>query len=98
MSYNSLIATAAVALAAAMPVAAQAKADEKTTGFFDGVDYEYTSRVKGGRLILTGRWDRGQKPFYLVVSKGWVHGRVGSNPVWFRLNEAQADAVQVAVR
>lgn len=99
MSYNPLIATAAVALAAiAMPGAAQAKASETTGVFADGVAYEYASQVKDGRLILTGSWDHGEKPFYLVVANGRVRGEIGSNPVSFRLNEARADAPKVTVR
>src|ERR1700758_2065433 len=99
MSYKHLIAIAAIGLAAvAMPVAAQAKADETTGVFSDGVAYEYTSQVKDGRLILIGSWDNGEKSFRLVVANGWVRGEVGPNPVSFRLNEAHADTPKMTVR
>ena len=93
----SLFAIAAIALAA--PAVAQAEESAVRTFVHDGVEYSYTTEVKGNARILRGTADSGRTPFVLRVTDRRVDGSFDGNTVEFSRARVKSVTVeQVAVR
>lgn len=84
------------AAAATLTFAAPAIAGERTF-VRDGVEYSYTSTVKGDAVVLEGT-SSASGQFRFVVKNGWVNGYAGSSSVSFRTDKKTASVLQVASR
>ncbi len=90
---------AVAAVALAVPAVAQAEEAAVRTFVHDGVEYSYTTEVKGNARILRGTADNGRTPFVLRVTDRRVDGSFDGNAVQFSRARVQSVTVeQVAVR